>query len=480
VFEDKLWEPALDYALPFQMCHAEVNLGQGIPGHLRCHMDDAIRVPAGFPGVDGFVSYECEGTPYKAGDHVPCAKGGWHDAGDCDLNIYAQGFSVYVLALAREEFGIERDAGTLDSRAQTFTAGRPDGVPDVLEQVEWGTEWLLSMLQPDGRSYVGCSVQPQKYGRGGRWDEETDNTIGTGDERQLYVDYHSELQLMQATALSAASRVLSRARPELAQQCLAAARKAFEYFRTHKEVYRRTVYFYPSTKGRDGAVAVALAELYMTTGAPAYLQQLEAMADVIGKLDLGYPSKENSTASSFWYAPPVLARLSARLAEGNLKAACLSTCRRAADFQADRLGGRPWAGHYTDFGKCGNNGVMLCRAFDAYWLSKAVPDRLSMSKVVQPMLWLYGLHPLSHVTFVSGIGYPGPEHIHSGQLFAVCKPEGGTVPGSVVPGMTAMHPYVPDNVLYYFDDGNVANTEGTVDETVLYIFAVNAMKKAGF
>ena len=480
VFEDKLWEPTLDCFLPFQMCHARVDLGEGVTGHRRCHMDDAIRVPANFPGTDGFVSYECRGTPYKAGDAVPCTKGGWHDAGDCDLNIYAQGFAVYQLALAREEFGIERDVATLDADAQTFTAGRPDGTPDILQQIEWGALWLLSMMQPDGRSYVGVVAQPKYRGRSGGWDKATDNKPGTGDERHLYVDYHPELQLMQATALSAASRVLGKARPELAKTCLVAARKALDYFRTHKEVYRRTAYFYTRTKGRDGAVAAALAELYMTTGDAACLRQLEAMADKIRDLDMDWPAKQSSSPSSFWYAPPMLARLSARLGEGKLKAACLSVCRRAATFHAGRLSGRPWAGHYTDFGKLGNNCPVLSRVFDAYWLSKVAPDILPMSQAVQPMLWMYGLHPLSDVVFVSGIGYSGPKHIHSGHLTHVFKPERGTVPGAPVPGITTVRWYIPDNVLYYFDDGNVSNTESTIYQTVAYLFAVNAMKASGF
>ena len=480
VFEDKLWEPTLDYFIPFQMCHAKVDLGPNVVGHLPCHMDDGIRVPAHTPSNDGFVAYECEGTPYKAGDPIPCGKGGWHDAGDCDLNIYAQGICTYFLALAYEEFGLDRDVSTLDVNAQTFTAGRPDGTPDILQQVEWGALWLLSMIQPDGRSYVGVVVQPNLRRNDLPWDKLTDNKLGTGDERHVYVDYHAELQCMQAAALCAASRALKAARPELAQTCLQAARTAYDYFRTHEEVYRATAYFYPSTKGRDGNVALALGELYMTTGDPMYLRDLEAMTDRIGNLDMNYPAKQESSAASFWYAPPVLARLAQRLPDGQLKAACVSTCRRAARFHSDRLSGRPWAGHYTDFGKVGNTAAAHWRAFDAYWVSKVAGDVVSVDKAVQPMLWTYGFHPFSNVAFVSGIGLDGPKSIFSLHLRAVLKPELGTVPGAPAPGMTAINPYVPDNVLYYFDEGNVPNGECTIAETAAYVFAVNAMKKSGF
>jgi hypothetical protein len=480
VFKDGLWEPTLDYFIPFQMCHARVDLGPNVTGHAHCHMDDAIRVPANFPGTDGFVAYECTGTPYNAGDPIPCARGGWHDAGDCDLNIYAQGFSTYVLALAYEEFGLDRDVATLDVDAQTFTAGRSDGTPDLLQQVEWGALWLLSMMQPDGRSYVGVVVQPQLRRSDILWEESTDNKPGTGDERHCYVDHHSELQCMQAAALCAVSRALKEARPELAQTCLQAARKAYAYFRTHEEVYRRTAYFYESTKGRDGNVAVALGELYMTTGDPAYLSELEAMTDKIEKLNLDYPAKQESRGASFWYAPPVLARLAQRLPEGRLKAACVGTCRRAARFHSDRLSGRPWAGHYTDFGKLGNTAAPHTRVFDAYWISKVAPDLVSLDKAVQPMLWTYGFHPFSDGAFVSDIGLDGPRHIFSIHLRRVFRPELGTVPGAPVPGITAVRPYVPDNVLYYFDDGDVPNGECTIAEATLYVFAVNAMKNAGF
>jgi hypothetical protein len=54
------------------------------------------------------------------------------------------------------------------------------------------------------------------------------------------------------------------------------------------------------------------------------------------------------------------------------------------------------------------------------------------------------------------------------------------VPGAVAPGITAIRPYVPDNYLYYFDEGNVPNGECTIAETAAYVFAVNAMKKSGF
>ena len=481
VFEEKLWEPTLDYFIPFQMCHADVDFGGKAPDHTRCHMDDGIRVPANFPGVDRFQSYECEGTPYTAGDPIPCAKGGWHDAGDCDLNIYAQGFAVWVLALAHEEFGIRRDVATLDVEGGKFTLGKPDGVPDIVQQIEWGVIWLRSMLQPDGRSYVGIIDQPNRYSQANKkWSEMTDNKPGTGDERQVYVDYHAELQLMQATALCAASRALRATKPELAKKCLDDAVKALEYFRTHKEVYRSTVYFYPEHKGRDGMLALTLAELYLTTKDASYLKELEGMAETIRNLPVSDPYISSTTASSFWYAPPVLARLHGVLPDGALKTAIVAVCRRAAEVQARSESPRPWPFHYWHFGNWGQAGTGATRTFDAYWLSKVAPDVFPVSAALRSMLWIYGLHPLNDRVFVSGIGYPGPEYIHSGQIYGLFGSEPGAVPGALVGGLTGMFPWVQTNVLYYRDDGNCGNNEVGISGAPVYLFAVNALAKAGF
>ncbi len=481
VFHDGLWQPTLDVFIPFEMCHADVDLGEGVPDHRRCHMDDAIRVPADFPGVDGFRSYECQGTPYAAGDRIPCAKGGWHDAGDCDVNVNAQAFAVWALSLAYEEFGLERDVATLDPEAQAWTRGKPDGAPDVLQQVEWGVYWLLSMLQPDGRTFVGVVAQPDRRSLGGKtWREATDNKPGTGDERHLYVDYHADLQLMQTISLCAASRVLRRTKPELARQCIEGAVKAFDYFRTHEEVYRKTVYFYPDRKGRDGMVAATLAELYLTTREPAYLGMLQQMAETIRNLELSFPYVYSTSASTFWYAPPFLARLYAVLPEGELKDAVREVCRRAAQIQSDLEAPRPWPFGYWNFGKWGNSTACVVRVFDAYWLSRVAPDVFSVADTVRSMLWVFGLHPLNDMVFVSGVGHPGPTHLHSGQIVGLFGREPGTVPGALVPGINGIFSYVSPNVLYYMDDGTPGNSEAGVYSSVLYVFAVNALKKSGF
>ena len=120
------------------------------------------------------------------------------------------------------------------------------------------------------------------------------------------------------------------------------------------------------------------------------------------------------------------------------------------------------------------------RVYDVYWMSKVAPEIVSLDQAVLPMLWLYGFHPFGDVSYYVAEGLHGPEHIHSGHLTYLFRPERGTLPGALVPGMTAVRHYVPDNVLYDFDDGNVANREYTIAGMMRYLFAVLAMQRAGY
>ena len=479
VFEDRLWGSTLDCFIPWEMCHADLRFGGRLPDMKACHMDDAVRVPAHFPGVDGFQSYECDGTPYKEGDLIPCAKGGWHDAGDYDVNVHSQGFTVWTLALACEEFGIQRDLATLDADAQRFELGRPDGVPDIVQQIEWGALWLLSMQQADGRVYVGVIAQPGRYGANVLPEKETDDLPGTGDERQVYVDYHSDDQLVQAISLAAASRALKQHRPGLAARCLEAARQAFAHFRAVPEVYRPTALFSSKPEdGRDGMVLAAAIELYLTTRDEEYLRYIEGMSDAIPGLSLTWPAPYSTQQYGFWYGPPFLARLYPLLPEGDLKTRVREACRRAAETQVQFSSPRPWPFFWWHLQDWGNSSHCLSRVFDAYYLERVVPGTFTVDGSVRDMLWMFGLHPLSDVAFVCDVGCPGPRYLYNGRVHGLHGAEPASVPGAVVPGMGG----IPDAAMLVYHDrpGNYYHNEACIYTAASYIFAMNALEKAGY
>ena len=56
----------------------------------------------------------------------------------------------------------------------------------------------------------------------------------------------------------------------------------------------------------------------------------------------------------------------------------------------------------------------------------------------------------------------------------------GTVPGALVPGLSGVNAYIPENILFYIDDGHHHNNECTIYKSCMYIFAVKALQKSGY
>lgn len=482
VFADRLWQPTLDTFIPFLMCHARVDLGKGVTGHGLCHNDDGERVPPHFRGPDGFVSYECEGTPFRPGEHIPLSLGGWHDAGDFDLNVPAQSFTTWMLALTWEEFKPARDVNSLDAGKRTFTAGVADGVPDILQQVEWGALWLLSVQQADGRVWNGVCEKPGRR-EGKPLETITDGVPGNADDRQVYVDYHADQQLDHVIAMAAASRVLKSVRPELAQRCLASAKAGFAYFQTHPEVYRPGSYTAsaPAKAGeRDASVIAAAVELYLTTRDGACLDVIRPLAKSLPELRLDWPSPRQTGVEGFRYAPPFLARLVPVLTDqdGDLRKTALDTCARAAALQAAGMSLRPWPLNEWHFGRWGNSSTALARACDTYWLTRVAGGKLPPGKPLRNMLWIFGLHPVCDTVLVSGLGYPETKYLYNCHLQALNGYAPATVPGAVIPGMGG---FWYSGVVTYIDEyGYYSQNEACIYTQAQYLFAVNAMKAMGY
>ena len=83
VYDRGVWQPVIEYFLPYQMCHMRVADKYKV-WHNYCHMDDAQMAPLG-NHIDGY-SLASNPTSIKAHEPVPGVNiGGWHDAGDDDV-----------------------------------------------------------------------------------------------------------------------------------------------------------------------------------------------------------------------------------------------------------------------------------------------------------------------------------------------------------------------------------------------------------
>ena len=155
VFERNVWQPTVEYFLPVQMCHMRVNDRYRV-WHGLCHDDDALMAPVNHNHFDGYAQGPSTLTAFHPGDHVPgLDHGGWHDAGDYDLRIESQADTVHGLSLAWELFHPTLDNTTVDQTARIVEIHRPDGKPDVLQQIEHGVLSIVGGYHALGRLYRG-------------------------------------------------------------------------------------------------------------------------------------------------------------------------------------------------------------------------------------------------------------------------------------------------------------------------------------
>lgn len=474
-----LWHPVLDSFFPFQMCHVNVDLGDGLRAHGACHMDDGVQVQPNKIGPDSFISYQ-DGAGPGPGQPIPCAEGGWHDAGDYDLNVSAQAYVTHLLALAWEQFAPSRDVNSLDTDNRTLRIGVPNGKPDLLEQLVWGARWLLTMQQEsDGRVYAGVVEKAGIYGKAVPPDQITDRLPNTGDEREVYVDVHSDVQLKFIAAVAAASRALAGYDAVLAGQCRDAALRAWDYFQTHDPIYRNTVYFrlLSGCEGWKQMVMCAAAELYLTDSdplrAPTYLAALAALEPYLRNWPVSWPEPSITTYLNYWYAAPFLARLLPKLAAGSLKDAVTFAVNRAINMYSYRLNRQPFTLYPTEFGRWGNNHRVLARIYDTYWLWRAMPERISLQSALPSLYWMLGLHPVNNLAFFFGAGLPEPHYQFSATLLHHFADRRASIPGAVVPGISL---YERSGILDYRDwPGDLYCNEACIYDAAMLLFDLLAV-----
>ena len=236
IYREGIWQPALETFLPVQMCHMRVQDRNRI-WHGCCHMDDAMQAPAPLMLFDGFSQGESTDTPYKAYETIPgLNKGGWHDAGDDDVNFNSTGRTVYHLALIREEFGIETDQTSIDFDKREVFLHRPDGESDLIQNIKHGLNFMLGSYEGVGHGIVGMiSNDFATYFIPGTWGHMTDQLFydpgldensrnathsGKKDDRFAFTNKDVCAEFRNAWMFAASSRALQGSDDSLSQRCL--------------------------------------------------------------------------------------------------------------------------------------------------------------------------------------------------------------------------------------------------------------------
>ena len=426
VYKQHVWQPTLDYFIPIQMCHMRVNQKYRV-WHGCCHMDDALMMPLNVKHFDG---YNNEGmtstlTSFKPLDHVPGLNvGGWHDAGDYDLRVESQAQAVTMLALAYEEFGINWDNTFVDQENHHVELHQPDGKPDLLQQVEHGVLSILAGYRQFGRLYRGiiCPSLRQyvmlgdgstmtdgkvfdneaEKAKAANLDEmwykkvahrysrifdpemnlhEVEAYIPDLDDRLVFTDERAGLQLIGATSLAIAARVLKGYNDSLAEECLLVAEDLWEANKDKDKDKDTSNRFWGA-----GAKMNTLCELIITTNSVEYKKELCNMKDDI--------------AQNFRFTSSSIARVLSLIDCEDFKKAATKAAK-ANKPELDKMMSE------TPFGCPLRTPEYI--GFNQYFLSKAWPDIYTPDYLYAVVNYLLGCRPGSTTnSLVSGVGANSP------------------------------------------------------------------------
>jgi endoglucanase len=469
VYSKGVWQPSLDTYLPVQMDHVAVRESYRV-WHGASHMDDARQAPVSYTHFDGYSMGATSDSRFAAGEHIPgLNRGGWYDAGDYDIRTETQARVVGDLAIAREAFHLDWDETTVDEDARLVQIHRPDGVPDVLQQIRHGVLGLLAQYADFGHAIPGI-IEPtlEEYTHLGDAASKTDGKIyaarlgrlqsdgsysGVPDDRWAFTTHTTPLNYAAAASLAAASRVLRDSDPPLAAQCLQTAAQVWKDEHGHAPVIFRS--FNTTGGDPDEEETKAAVELLITTrGEAVYAQRLKALLPVIDK---HFPQLG-------WVAARALPYMDAGFRR-SLRAS-LMTFKPQADTELSK---NPF-GVPISTGTWGGSSGAASFAVDMYFLHEAFPDLVGIDATLRGFDYVLGRHPVSNVSYVSSVGT-------SSKLIAYGnnRADYTFIPGGMIPGVVIIQPDFPElqdawPFLWY-------ENEYVVDAATAFILAANAAEQ---
>jgi hypothetical protein len=464
---DGIWHLTNDVWFPVQMDHMRVNeayrLWHGLP-----HMDDALQAPVAFQHFDGYKMGPTTETRYGPGERIPgLAVGGWFDAGDFDIETAHHAQAIVHLVDTWEAFRPTRDETLVDQATRFVDIHRPDGTPDLLQQIEHGTLAVLAQYKAFGRAIRGI-VDPHLYqythlGDGGT---QTDGLAydpalgpndadgrrsGVPDDRWAFTARVPATNYQSIGALAAASRALRGYDDTLADDCLAHAKKGYADERQHLAA---TPLAGPEAAFAQGAEIGAVLQLLATTKEQQYADRFTEI--VWSALDRAPQWTVPSAVRALPYFDAAYkAKLQPYVAQYKASLDALATQN-------------PYGVPIGTGGWAGNSGV-IGWATAAYAVHRAFPELVGRDYALRGLEYILGRHPSSNVSFVSGVGAKSKTVAYGSN-----RADFAFIAGGVVPGVLILKPDFPENK----DDWPFlwGENEYVIDIAAHYIFLAHAAR----
>ena len=491
------WHPSMDISLVVNMDHMEVNEAYRI-WHGRANMDDALQAPANVRLHDGYFQGDETNTKYQPLEHIPgLAVGGWYDAGDFDIQANSVLNTTQDLAYIWREFKPLRDQTLIDEKTQYADIHVPDGVPDNVQLIMHGTLNINAQVenigfvaqvigQPDMHHYHhlgdamtltdGLIYDPTlaRY-------EVKGNRSGTPDDRYVFTSRFSPAGTMQdIVSLAAAYPALKDYYPEEAERSLKNAIMLWDkYFEAAAPNANAAAQANNNRRGGFGDPRInAAIELWLATGDAKYKdfflplveQQVEARPTIVranGTVSNGMFSTQFSGGPNLAAALKIYPYMDKSF-QDKVKAAIPAYVDVITRGGQDNpygvsIGGATWAG----------NASIINNAYSCYQVWKYFPDMIDPEYVLAGLNFVFGCHPYTNVSFVTGVGVNTKKVAYNNN-----RADYSVIPGGIVPGLLVKEDFFENKDDYPFHWGENESCINTAPQYVLLSLAANEVAKA--
>lgn len=461
-----IWQPSLETYLPEQMDHVKVREAYRI-WHGASHLDDARQAPVNYTHFDGYAQGPTTDSPFSPGQHIAGLNlGGWYDAGDYDLRTQTQAQVITDLVLSFENFNLTSDDTTIDEKARYVQMRKPDGIPDVIQQIEHGVILLLAQYRIFGHAIPGI-IEPtlEEYTHLGDAASQTDGRIyspklgplategnysGVADDRWAFTTHTTPLNYDAIASLAAASRVLGPYDRKMAAECLQVAEHVWD----HEHGHTPALFHSFNTTGTDlqtGETRAAVELLLATKGREIYAKRIK---ELLPTIDERFRSLGGLASRAIPYM------------DSDYKRALASSARTFKEKLDATLAQNPY-GVPIATGTWGGSGLVAGFAANMYFVHEAFPEIVGPEYTLRGLDYLLGTHPVSNLSLVSTVGTRS-KLIGYGNNRA----DYTFIPGGMVPGITILQPDFPELTdswpfLWY-------ENEYVVDTATAFILTSNA------
>lgn len=452
---------------------------------------------------DAFVRYH----PTLEGQRID-VRGGWHDAADLLQYTTTSANAVYQLM-----FAYQQHPEAFGDRFQANGLRGANGIPDVVDQIKWGLDWLDKMNPAagemynqiaDDRDHIGMKMpkdDPADYGRGPGGGRPVYYISGKPQQRGKYMNSTMGAASTAgkfASDFALGSRILAPFYPEFASHLAAKAADAYQVGLdlpgNTQTVSVVSPYIYEEDNWVDD-MELGAAELYSMTGNADYLSQ----AVEFGRREPVTPWMGADSARHYqWYPFMNMGHYQiAQLAGGRVQDEFIRNLRAGIERVRERAGNHPFL--------WGVPGIWCSNNLTTAMLTQCILYRqLTGDKSYEEMEaalrdWLLGCNPWGTSMIVEmPIGGDYPRAPHSNWVFEqVGFPTGGLVDGPVYAtifnslkgvNITDDMPHVvsnayqdvqPGDVVYHDNTHDYSTNEPTMDGTASLTFPLAEYESQG-